>query len=439
MDHLTTLDDETFATVIAIHRIDLAEEKALLEDGQIVGTNVFKDNVNGLELQLDEIEKQRAVAHDARLAQSIINAKLSDITLIAEISEQEQQDQEDREHAQRLANPNDERSSLANETDALSRHENALEKSSTPFLSKLAGRWVSERAGLALYPDNESNDFNPETDKTAPDLPRENCLICTEDLSYFDAATLPCGHNYCRDCLHRLFNNSFTDESLFPPRCCQQGINVESVEIFMTRELIEQLDEKTIEHNTEDKTYCANTSCNAFVPPASISNNVGVCQKCGTQTCSLCKDNAHDDECQENANTKATLALAQQEGWQRCRRCKAVIELRLGCNHITCKCGNEFCYVCGAQPWKSCECAQWDENRLLDRAQQIAGREEIQGLNAVAQVRDELQGRHNCDHRYWRSIDGGRCSVCRDVLPNFLYRCSGCNLEVCRDCRHNRL
>jgi hypothetical protein len=37
----------------------------------------------------------------------------------------------------------------------------------------------------------------------------------------------------------------------------------------------------------------------------------------------------------------------QKKGYQECNGCGGTIELMEACNHITCECGNEFCYICG--------------------------------------------------------------------------------------------
>ena len=46
-----------------------------------------------------------------------------------------------------------------------------------------------------------------------------------------------------------------------------------------------------------------------------------------------------------------------------------MIELNIGCFHMTCRCRTEFCYLCRAR-WKTCPCRQWDEERLLAAAEQ---------------------------------------------------------------------
>ncbi|KAK4414047.1 putative E3 ubiquitin-protein ligase A-A [Sesamum alatum] len=44
--------------------------------------------------------------------------------------------------------------------------------------------------------------------------------------------------------------------------------------------------------------------------------------------------------------------LAKQNKWQRCPKCKFFVEKYQGCLHMTCRCGFQFCYACGAV-WSS--------------------------------------------------------------------------------------
>lgn len=59
--------------------------------------------------------------------------------------------------------------------------------------------------------------------------PRIRCVICREQLIFFKVIKALCSDYYCQDCLVRLFQASLTDETLFPPRCCQKSIPLESV------------------------------------------------------------------------------------------------------------------------------------------------------------------------------------------------------------------
>ena len=33
---------------------------------------------------------------------------------------------------------------------------------------------------------------------------------------------------------------------------------------------------------------------------------------------------------------------------KQCRQCKFWVQKNEGCDHMTCRCGHEFCYICGA-------------------------------------------------------------------------------------------
>lgn len=68
--------------------------------------------------------------------------------------------------------------------------------------------------------------------------------------------------------------------------------------------------------------------------------------------------------CSEDPSAEQVITLGRAEGWARCPGCAQMIELNMGCYHMTCRCRTEFCYLCRAR-WKTCTCPQWDEHRLL--------------------------------------------------------------------------
>ncbi|RFU35298.1 hypothetical protein B7463_g1043, partial [Scytalidium lignicola] len=60
-------------------------------------------------------------------------------------------------------------------------------------------------------------------------------------------------------------------------------------------------------------------------------------------------------DCPKDEETNKLLETAKEAGWQRCYNCRAMVELKEGCNHMTCRCTAEFCMICGLK-WKSCNC-----------------------------------------------------------------------------------
>ncbi|KAK5955878.1 hypothetical protein OHC33_003519 [Knufia fluminis] len=439
MESLADLDDETLFTHLAKYRADLAAEKAQIEnDEQHDGNSEYADNLAAIEIYLEELEIQRTVARDARLAESIVEAKLTDLSTVSEITQQEQQAREDHTYARRLAEGEDDAVAPTNDNNddnTAPSYEEEIANATTPALSKLAGLWVSAKAGRALHPENK--EFDPDPEPEFEGLLRAQCCLCLDHKSYFETVAVPCGDTWCQDCLRELFYDACRDESLYPPRCCTEPIPVASVEVLLPRDMIVEVEQKRVELSTQDRTYCANTACSKFIPPADITSDIAECQKCNSRTCIHCKKEAHENECQEDADAQAVLELAEQEGWKRCGNCQAIVELKHGCNHISCRCSHEFCYKCGVAPWKNCGCPQWDEEMLIERTQQVAARE---GRD-VAEVREEIITRHNCNHvDHWEYVGGGgRCEECSQRLPIFLFRCDRCHLEVCRRCRFTRI
>ena len=178
----------------------------------------------------------------------------------------------------------------------------------------------------------------------------------------------PCGHDYDVDCVVGLFRAATTDESLFPPACCRQPFNFQRLRQHMDRELASLFEKKAREFSTQNRVYCSRASCSAFLGPATNSATAMACNGCGTQTCGHCKKAAHSasQRCTNDAD-KEVLAMATREGWKRCPRCGLVVELIYGCNHMTCRCNHQFCYLCLAR-WKTCGCLNWDPIRLTEAA-----------------------------------------------------------------------
>ncbi|THX45519.1 hypothetical protein D6D08_10389 [Aureobasidium pullulans] len=200
------------------------------------------------------------------------------------------------------------------------------------------------------------------------DTPLNFCDICDEDKIWFTVFAAPCGHRFCSDCLTTLFGLCTTDEEVYPPRCCTQTIPLDRVNGGLSRELVETFCAKSIDWETKDRTYCYNTKCAKFIAPQGIVGNAATCQQCYRRTCPSCKTAAHTGDCPRDAAMEQLLEIAEREQWQRCYSCTRLVVLAHGCNHISCPCGAEFCYVCGSR-WlpRSCECGVWNEHNLTGR------------------------------------------------------------------------
>lgn len=161
------------------------------------------------------------------------------------------------------------------------------------------------------------------------------CVTCTERNAYVDTLELECNHAYCQECLVQWFKDATVDTSLFPPRCCRAPVALEVARHLLDAETALTFEEKAEELNTPNPTFCSKPDCSKFLKPARISYNIGLCAICGTQTCTMCKGGAHTGVCPEDTAAQAVLEVARENKWQRCYNCRNLVELGIGCNHMT--------------------------------------------------------------------------------------------------------
>jgi hypothetical protein len=161
------------------------------------------------------------------------------------------------------------------------------------------------------------------------------CVVCGDAFELSGLVRCPCSHLYCPECLKSLFVRSMTDESLFPPKCCQQEIPLSAIQSQLDAETIKKFASAAVEFGTGNRTYCANRACGKFIPPHQIASDRALCRACGAVTCALCNAAQHDGDCPKDEALQEVLQLADKNLWKRCSECKAMVELQIGCNHIT--------------------------------------------------------------------------------------------------------
>ncbi|EFJ44017.1 hypothetical protein VOLCADRAFT_47991, partial [Volvox carteri f. nagariensis] len=107
--------------------------------------------------------------------------------------------------------------------------------------------------------------------------------------------------------------------------------------------------------------YCPHKSCSS---PLQVelselpSNQPSTCPACGKGFCPRCRiPGWHKGyTCTEfqalpahlrSAEDAAVLQLSEKQQWKQCPQCKQMVERSVGCNHMLCRCGCNFCYGCG--------------------------------------------------------------------------------------------
>lgn len=222
----------------------------------------------------------------------------------------------------------------------------------------------------------------------------DNCSICREDRPTPMMITMKCSHKFCSQCM-RTYVDGKVQTSQVPIRCpqlkCRYYVSPVECKFFLPLASYESLERVLGEANIHsDKIYCPFPNCSVLLDPqeclsarassSSQSENSCVeCPACQRFICLECGVPWHSSlTCEEYQDLPAeerdaediTLhRLAANKRWRRCQQCRRMIELTQGCYHMTCWCGHEFCYSCGAEyreGQQTCQCAFWDEDNSGD-------------------------------------------------------------------------
>ncbi|KAF5930943.1 hypothetical protein HYC85_031816 [Camellia sinensis] len=216
---------------------------------------------------------------------------------------------------------------------------------------------------------------------------KETCSICLEDTDVCQMFSVnDCLHRYCSSCLKKHVEVKLLQGML--PKCphdaCKTELKIESCRNFLTSELYDLMSQRIKEYSipATQKIYCPYPRCSALMSKAEAlvnTNNAGasMCERCRGLFCMRCKAPWHSNvscndykilnpyPCAEDAKLNS---LARRNLWRQCVKCNHMVELAEGCNHIYCRCGYEFCYICGAE-WKNkkatCRCPLWDERNIV--------------------------------------------------------------------------
>ncbi|KAI1293251.1 hypothetical protein F5Y03DRAFT_332428 [Xylaria venustula] len=483
----SSIDDESLNLILSLQDEDASRMRmrSHSKGKQIEG--VSSDADLALQLHAEELERAAVCVSDRKMTKSLQSAVQTDTNVlfqfeqwesVLEPEQWESVSQQDREMAtaQTAGRPVN---IQTNEKTWLSPIQlEAWEKMMSKYVLGTDCDESDERDDSSSHSTDTSSsssdgwsDAQPESSSWAASRncksPGRPCIACGDIKTRADLVQAPCKHDYCGQCLEHLFRSAMVDESLFPPRCCRQDIPIDAIGPFLSDDLIEQFIQKSIELATPNRTYCHQPKCSTFIPSSNIKNGVAQCPKCETQTCETCKGATHGGDCPSDAGIQQVLEIARQEGWKRCPKCSTMIELNMGCYHITCICDAEFCYLCATE-WKKCTCDHGDEERLYDRAEQIMNRNRNPGLQPedevpanptnhenpanpqpaaerrrtreIGRIMEHLVHHHECTHKFWRSRKGPEeCEQCHDEMPIFIYECRNCSLMACRRCRYNRL
>eukprot|EP00934_Nitzschia_sp_Nitz4_P007557 Nitzschia sp. Nitz4//scaffold247_size31676//23943//25415//NITZ4_007932-RA/size31676-processed-gene-0.21-mRNA-1//-1//CDS//3329543961//7547//frame0 len=205
----------------------------------------------------------------------------------------------------------------------------------------------------------------------------DQCNVCFEER--VQGFHLACDHKQCTSCMTKMLRTALQDSSLLPLRCCEIPIDMNVAVVLLNPQELQELQVRVTEKESKNHMYCP--TCNACVNlewMGALDSCTLQCD-CGAALCARCKTLDHIGlTCEENKAARSgsddlVLRISKQKGWKRCPMCRTMIELRSGCNHITCSsCRHEFCFKC-LKHWSdksgkcsSGECPVWDDDKLVE-------------------------------------------------------------------------
>ncbi|OAP07782.1 hypothetical protein AXX17_AT2G21160 [Arabidopsis thaliana] len=179
--------------------------------------------------------------------------------------------------------------------------------------------------------------------------------------------TEKCLHRHCFSCVKQHVKVKLRSGT--EPTCLEYGckfkLTLERCSKVLTLKLIEMWKQKMKEDSipAAERIYCPYPNCSMLMSKTELSSeadlsNVRTCVKCCGLFCIDCKVPSHTDLSYDDykklhpdplVDDLKLKSLANNKMWRQCVKCRHMIELSHGCNHMTCRCGYEFCYECGIE------------------------------------------------------------------------------------------
>ncbi|KAJ4296060.1 hypothetical protein N0V88_004762 [Collariella sp. IMI 366227] len=192
----------------------------------------------------------------------------------------------------------------------------------------------------------------------------EQCTLCIETKTLDEMPvkiTSRCSHKVtvCRHCLEEWLCSCIKDGGGDKVKCpdCSEVLEYADVKFHATKEAFEQYDNlllRTSLRGMEDFYFCLARGCGSgqLIPHADKCSTFK-CHACRFQYCITHGIQHLGETCEQYMSTKDHQIQANQKSEDEirktskaCPQCKVPVSKHHGCNHITCICGHEWCYLC---------------------------------------------------------------------------------------------
>ncbi|XP_027337726.1 probable E3 ubiquitin-protein ligase RNF217 [Abrus precatorius] len=177
-----------------------------------------------------------------------------------------------------------------------------------------------------------------------------------------------CNHPFCTICISKHVATQIHQNILkvnCPNPNCSMELKPEFLHTILPKEVIVRWETARCEALIvgSEKTYCPFKDCSVLLLDDGGKVVISAeCPSCHRLFCAQCRVPWHGGwSCKEYQRLKKSrdekeldkkfLKLAKGKMWQKCPQCAMFVQRRGGCEHMTCRCGCNFCYNCGGN-WK---------------------------------------------------------------------------------------
>ncbi|KAL3137000.1 hypothetical protein ABBQ32_006592 [Trebouxia sp. C0010 RCD-2024] len=195
------------------------------------------------------------------------------------------------------------------------------------------------------------------------------CGCCFCDVPVAAATTMECGHTYCNDCWQQHFKVQISEGNSRRLPCmavkCGAICDDRQVRKLLRKEgrLLRKYEEKLLDSYIEDNKsvrWCPSVPhCGCAIQVDGDPQCEPVCQ-CGCKFCFQCGLDPHSPctcemwkQWQRKCSDDSETANWLNTNTKPCPKCQNQVEKNGGCNLVVCRCGQAFCWLCGASTGRS--------------------------------------------------------------------------------------
>ncbi|CAI8596847.1 unnamed protein product [Vicia faba] len=211
--------------------------------------------------------------------------------------------------------------------------------------------------------DNDNEKQKATTAYQGKSSKRFSCGICFDSVKDSKMFTNPsCNHRFCTKCVSKYVKLKRKEKVVkltCPEPECSSKLKPQQFQSILPKDLLVEWESAIYESSVslKHKFYCPYENCSILM----VNDGVKVvtsceCPSCHRLFCAQCKVPWHVDmNCRkfqkstrdEKQLDKKFLELAKRKKWQQCPKCSMHVQRKGGCEHISCRCGCNFCYGCG--------------------------------------------------------------------------------------------